>query len=143
MTNVPRRLNDAELAAAIADARRLQIAADRKNAATRALDEIVTRIDKCETLEFTSRLVLWGALYAVLASDKAHSFLFPGVRKVAGPRGRPKGGGSKALALAIRKAEAIVYGTEVYSPRHMQRHHAKLRGEPGKPGRPRKSDKKA
>lgn len=112
-----------------------------EGAAARAILEIATRLTSNTRLTADSLTALVRALVHVIEGETSAKFLAAGARG----RGRPKGAGKQVsfvrgltdagAALGYLPKERAALGD-----RSLQRMRAKLRG-PGKPGRPKKSDK--
>ena len=141
-----RILSDAELLHLLALAEQ-----GDKAAATQALTGIAGRLLAGHSLLAgdpalpTPLLALCGGLLRTIKRGGALQFMYPDAPKR--PVGRPKGAKKNAtLADVLRlygEAQGIIpEERRATSPRHLQRIRAGVRGAPGKPGRPKKSDKK-
>ena len=115
---------------------------DRKSAAL-ALAAMATRLAQGKRLTGPTLVALVRGLIATIDSGKAPTFLGAGRR----PVGRPKGAATRTdLARVFAQYGAakgyLPEAQRTIGPRQQQRLRALIRGTPGKPGRPKKSDKK-
>jgi len=115
---------------------------ERKLAAA-ALLEIAARLGNGRRLTGASLVALLQGLLLIIEGGKSALFLKAGRRS----SGRPKGATAQSdLARAFLQYGAakgfILEDQRTIGPRQQQRVRALLRGAPGKPGRPKKSDKK-
>lgn len=107
-----------------------------------ALGEIILRLTQGRRLSVSAMTALVGGLVAAFEGGKSATFLGAGRRRV----GRPKGKGAgtdlvKALQDYGSAKGYLSQGRRTVGERQQQRIRALIRGAPGKPGRPRKSDK--
>lgn len=118
-------------------------------AAEAAVLEIARRLGTNTWLTGQAMTTLLAALIHVIEQDRARSFLFPETNTKDAPKrkvGRPAGSKNKTdLGTVLRRyGEARgILPIETISSREAQRIRAQIRGAPGNPGRPKKSDKKS
>ena len=116
-----------------------------KDAATAAVLEIASRLLEGDRLTADAVVAVAGGLMRAAKSGEAlNTFWF---ERVAPARGRPKGAvKSVSLARAMElygAARGLIPAEQAsVGARELQRIKAEVRGAPGKPGRPKKSDKK-
>ncbi len=115
---------------------------DRESAAL-ALAAIVSRLAEGRRLTGPALVAIVRGLITTIDGGRAPAFLGAGRRRV----GRPKGATTRTdfarvYAQYISAKGYLPEAQRTIGPRQQQRVRALIRGTPGKPGRPKKSDRK-